>query len=133
MLRILLATDSEILRRRLLTLIADVPQSKIISDVSDEAQVIHEVRSKDPDAVVISFSKLGQSKAKLLRTLRSLKPTVPIIALSSAFNYVNNIGWQKSGASYVFDLTSQIKEFCDCLTGIALKSEPGSQPVTIES
>ena len=117
MLKILLATDSEMLRYRLMTLIEEIPDTEIICSVSNVKQVLNEVKSLKPDVAIISFPKFGQSNARLAPTLGNLKPSVPVIALTTTSNYVDE--WRRAGASYVFDLAFQLKEFCACLVNLS--------------
>ncbi len=125
MIKIFLAADSEFLRPRLQKLIAEIPDVKIVGDLSDEQQLGRMLRLHDADILVIFFPKLGHSARRLVSIARAAHPGGIVIALTTGFDDVNEDAWWADGATYTFNLTTQLQQFIDCLstyarTGMAL-------------
>ncbi len=114
-MRILLATDSDILRTRLRAVISEILNVENILEVTDENSVVDEVRSTGPDIILIAFQKFGRSTTGLLPGLGRVLPRAPRIVLTFPFSFTNEDLWREAGATHVFDLTIQFNQFIDCL------------------
>ena len=125
-MRILLATDSDILRPRLWTILTEVPQAEMLQDVSEERMIVEAARSTNPDIIIIAFPGLGRSTNRVVPDLRRAKPGAVIIVLTTAFNEVNEGAWREAGATFVFDLTLQLDDFIDSLKAFSA-SAPGQE------
>ncbi len=119
MMRILLATDSEIMRPKLRAIISEIPNVECVSDVADEVNVVCEVLSTCPDVVVVVLPKFGRLGTGVVPVIRRINPDVIIVVLTLPFNSAGEEVWKEAGATFVFSLTTQLNQFIDCLTALS--------------
>jgi chemotaxis response regulator CheB len=80
--RILVANRPKLMRDVMLATFADQPGIEIVGEVSDEAQILEQVRDTRPDLLVIALDETEQRPAICDRVLRE-RPNLRIIAVSS--------------------------------------------------
>jgi DNA-binding NarL/FixJ family response regulator len=81
-LRILLVEDHETVRQGLRLLIDREPDLEVVGEASDGAQAIERGRVADLDVVVMDISMPGVSGAVATRTLKALRPELPVVSLT---------------------------------------------------
>jgi hypothetical protein len=119
MINISLAAESEILRPRLQMLIGEIPHVKIVGDILNEQQLEQVMKLHEADILIIFFPKLGQSARRLVSVARLANPGAIVVALTTGFDDVNEEAWRHAGATYTFNLTTQLQQFIDCLSTYA--------------
>ena len=82
MIRILIADDHAIVRAGLKAFIADQPDMEVVFEASTGADAIAAIRGQDFDVVLLDISMPNKNGIDTLRSLRSLRPTLPIVILS---------------------------------------------------
>lgn len=134
MTRIFLAADSDILRPRLRMIIAEIPHIQIVGDLSDAQQIGLAPKLRNADILIVFFPKLGLSAMRLVSAARSANPGAILIALTTGFHDVDEDEWKTAGATYTFNLTTQLQQFIDCLsmygrTGVVLDRRESNDEV----
>ncbi len=119
MIKIFLAADSEVLRPRLRMLLGEIPDLQIVGDLSDERQLGRMIKLHDADVFIVFFPKLGHSARRLVSIARGAHPRGIVIALTTGFEDVDEDAWWNDGATYTFNLTTQLQQFIDCLSTYA--------------
>ena len=102
MIRILIADDHAIVRAGLKAFIADQPDMEVVFEASTGADAIAAIRGQDFDVVLLDISMPNKNGIDTLRSLRSLRPTLPIVILSvySEDQYALNL-LQAGAAGYL--------------------------------
>ncbi len=119
MIKIFLAADSDILRPRLRMLIAEIPDIQIVGDLSDAQQLGRMIKLHDADVLIIFFPRLGFTARRLVSIARGANPRAVVIALTTGFDELKEDAWWNDGATYTFNLTTQLQQFIDCLSTYA--------------
>ncbi len=82
MIRILLADDHAILRKGLKQLFSLEADLEVASEASNGAEVLQTLREHEFDLVLLDMSMEGISGAELIKSVKALKPALPILVLS---------------------------------------------------
>ncbi len=123
MVRTLLGCDSEILLPRLRALLDEIPGLEILAEAFDASAVLRAAAETDPGLIVLCFSRPSGPARQLVSALRTMKPGVLIIALTTSMTHCQDDSWRHAGATYVFSLTLQLDQLTDCLTAITQTGE----------
>ena len=83
MIRILIADDHEIVRAGLKEFIADQPDMQVTAEASTGAETIAAVRGHDCDVVLLDILMPDKNGIDTLKTLRHIKPELPVLILST--------------------------------------------------
>jgi two-component system invasion response regulator UvrY len=81
-IRILVADDHPILRRGLQEILVRELDDAICGEAGNAQQVLSEVQSQQWDLVILDVTMPGRSGLDILRDLRRLRPTLPVLVLS---------------------------------------------------
>lgn len=80
--RVLLADDHAIIRDGLKQILADTDDLLVAGEAANGLEVMHQVREKDWDVLVLDISMPGRSGLDLIRMIKDEKPELPILILS---------------------------------------------------
>ena len=83
MIRILIADDHAIVRAGLKQFIADQADMEVAAEASTGAETIAAVRARDFDVVLLDISMPDKNGIDTLKTLKHVKPELPILMLSA--------------------------------------------------
>jgi DNA-binding NarL/FixJ family response regulator len=83
MIRILIADDHAIVRAGLKQFIADQADMEITAEASTGAEAIAAVRARDFDVVLLDISMPDKNGIDTLKTLKHVKPELPVLMLSA--------------------------------------------------
>ncbi len=84
-LKVFIADDSAVMRERLVTLIGEIENAKIVGQAADAQQTIKEVRRTKPDVLILDVRMPGSG----LTALEAIKkfPKPPFVIVLTAFPY----------------------------------------------
>jgi DNA-binding NarL/FixJ family response regulator len=80
--RILVANSPKLMREVILATLADQPGIEVVGEVSEEEQILKQVRDTHPDLLVIALDETEQRPAICDRVLQE-RPNLRIIAVAS--------------------------------------------------
>ena len=83
MIRILIADDHAIVRAGLRQFIADHADMEVAAEASTGAEAIAAVRARDFDVVLLDISMPDKNGIDTLKTLKHVKPELPVLMLSA--------------------------------------------------
>jgi two-component system invasion response regulator UvrY len=83
MIRILIADDHAIVRAGLKQFIADQADMEVTAEASSGSEAIAAVRARDFDVVLLDISMPDKNGIDTLKTLKHVKPELPILMLSA--------------------------------------------------
>jgi DNA-binding NarL/FixJ family response regulator len=83
MIRILIADDHAIVRAGLKQFIADHADMEVAAEASTGAEAIAAVRARDFDVVLLDISMPDKNGIDTLKTLKHVKPELPVLMLSA--------------------------------------------------
>lgn len=82
MIRILIADDHTIVREGLKEILRQTSDLDVADEACDGEEVIQKVGNRDYDLVLLDISLPGRSGLDILKQLKCLKPSLPILVLS---------------------------------------------------
>ncbi len=83
MIRILIADDHAIVRAGLKQFIADQADMEVTAEASSGSEAIAAVRARDFDVVLLDISMPDKNGIDTLKTLKHVKPELPVLMLSA--------------------------------------------------
>jgi len=83
MIRILIADDHAIVRAGLKQFIADQADMEVAAEASSGSEAIAAVRARDFDVVLLDISMPDKNGIDTLKTLKHVKPELPVLMLSA--------------------------------------------------
>jgi two-component system, NarL family, invasion response regulator UvrY len=99
MIRILIADDHAILRAGLKHLLSDYPDIVVAGEASNGQEVLAQVRSETWDVLVLDMTMPGKSGIELIKQLKQISPSLPILILSMHKEDVYAVRALKAGAA----------------------------------
>lgn len=81
-LNVLLADDHAIIRDGLKQILADTDDLVVAGEAANGVEVMHKVRERDWDVLVLDISMPGRNGLELIHMIREEKPELPILVLS---------------------------------------------------
>ena len=99
MTRIVIADDHAIVREGLKRIVSEAPDLQVVDEAADGSAVMHLVRERDFDVLVLDLSMPGRSGMELIKLVKSEKPKVRILVLSMHQELQYAVRAIKAGAS----------------------------------
>jgi len=99
MIRILIADDHAIVRAGLKQFIADQVDIEVAAEAASGAEAIAAVRAGDFDVVLLDISMPDKNGIDTLKTLRHVKPELPVLMLSAYAEDQYAVNLLRAGAS----------------------------------
>ena len=99
MIRILIADDHAIVRAGLKQFIADQVDMEVAAEAASGAEAIAAVRASDFDVVLLDISMPDKNGIDTLKTLRHVKPELPVLMLSAYAEDQYAVNLLRAGAS----------------------------------
>jgi len=81
-IRILLADDHDVVRKGLRQILSNSIPRTTYDEASDPGEIIRMVRREDWDLVILGASLPGRGGIEVLKDIRKLRPTLPVLVLS---------------------------------------------------
>ena len=82
MIRILTADDHAIVREGLKQILADSPNMQVVDEAESGEGTLEKIRTNDYDVVVLDISMPGKSGLEVLKEIKAVRPSLPILILT---------------------------------------------------
>ncbi len=117
-MRVLIADDSEIVRRKLAALIEDIPSVEVVGEVSGVAFALNAADRLRPDIVIVDLHMPGNG-LRLVEALgtRQPKPTILVLTNYAYLQYRKRS--LQAGAEYFFDKSTEFPSVIRVLNELA--------------
>ena len=99
MMKILIADDHAIVRRGLVQILADCPDTILVDEASDGNEALAKVDGGEFDLVLLDISMPGRGGLDVLKELKSRHPRLPVLVLSMHPEEQYAVRALRSGAS----------------------------------
>ena len=124
--KIFLVDDSSIVRKRLASLISDLPNIEIVGQAEVAADAISRIAELKPDAVVLDISIVGGSGIQVLQAVKKHTPAPLVIMLTNFAHDQYRQRCLKLGADYFFDKSSEFEKVIEVLRDLAATVHSGT-------
>ncbi len=117
-MKAIITADSEILDKRLLTILTGIPGLEIITSVRDVQEAFVFVKEYNPDLLIISPNQLTSAAFDVLREIKIYNDKLIIIALTENVSLEYTKVWELAGANFVFDQALQLNRMVEVLCSL---------------
>ncbi len=99
MIRILIADDHAVVRAGIRQFIAGHEDLSVVGEASNGAEVLDYIRQGEMDVVVLDISMPGRSGVDILRSLKRVRPELPVLILSGFAENLYAVNLLRAGAA----------------------------------
>jgi DNA-binding NarL/FixJ family response regulator len=117
-MRVLIADDSEIVRRKLAELIGEIPSIEVVGEVSEVAFALNAADRLRPDIVIVDLHMPGNG-LRLVEALGRFEPKPTILVLTNYPYLQYRKRSLQAGAEYFFDKSSDFPSVVRVLNELA--------------
>ena len=115
MMRILIADDSSVVRKRLNNLLTDVRGIEVVGQAQDALEARNLVVKLRPDVAILDLRMPDGSGADVLLDIKKLNPTPTVIMLTNYAHPENRKKCMERGADYFFDKSTEFQKVLSVL------------------
>ena len=109
--KVLLVDDSRVIRERLLSLIAELPDIEVVGKAERVAEAIRKIRTLRPQIVVLDISLPDGNGMQVLEAIRKMRRPLPrVIMLTNFAHEAYREKCLELGAEYFFDKSAEFEE-----------------------
>jgi DNA-binding NarL/FixJ family response regulator len=117
MKQVLIVDDSEQIRERLVALLAESSQIRIIGEAGSGREALSAVQRLRPDTVVLDIRLPDRSGIELLKTIKARYPEIMVIMLTN-FDFAQyRRQCRQLGADHFLNKTLEFEKIVDTITG----------------
>jgi DNA-binding NarL/FixJ family response regulator len=112
------ADDSEVVRQRLASLLAEIPGVRVVGEARDTHTALDSIERLKPDVVIVDLHMPGNG-LRLVETLgqRNIKPMIVVLTNYPYVQYRNRC--ISAGAQYFFDKATEFDSVVNVLADMA--------------
>jgi len=115
MKQVLIVDDSEQIRQRLVTLLAESTQIRIVGQAGNSLEALEAVQRLKPDTVILDIRLPGTSGIELLKEIKAKYPEMKVIMLTN-FDYAQyRRQCQQLGADHFLNKTLEFEKIVDTI------------------
>ncbi|MFA5729177.1 MAG: response regulator transcription factor [Candidatus Neomarinimicrobiota bacterium] len=114
-MKILIADDSEILRKHLTNLLTEIPGVDIIGYAEDTESAIAGIETENLDAAIIDIRMPGAGGIQVLKTVRQAHPDLRIIIFTDYPYPQYRKKCFEEGADYFFDKSTESEKLVELI------------------
>jgi DNA-binding NarL/FixJ family response regulator len=115
MKQVLIVDDSEQIRQRLATQLAESTQIRVAGQADNGRDAISAVQRLRPDAVILDIQMPGSSGIQVLKTIKALHPDVMVIILTNFDDAQYRRHCRQLGADHFLNKTLELGKIADAI------------------
>ena len=123
MRKVYVVDDSELVRERLIDMLSDVEEVKIIGATGDPEEAMAEIPILNPHAVILDIRMPGKSGIEVLREIKKDEPS-PVVIILTSYPYPQ---YQKectdAGADYFLNKSTEFNKIAKVLKGLPVNGQ----------
>ena len=118
MKRVLIVDDSEKIRERVVTLLSEEDQIRIVGQAGNGFDAMDAMQRLRPDTVVLDIRLPDKSGIELLKEIKAQYPSVKVIMLTNFDNVQYRRECRQLGADYFLNKTLEFEMIIDTILGL---------------
>ncbi len=115
MKHVLVVDDSPQIRERVLALLAESTQIRIVGQAADEQEALQIMGRQRPDTVILDIGLAGSSGIDLLKEIKALYPKVKVIMLTNFDSVTYRQKCQQLGADGFLNKSLEFEKVVDMI------------------
>jgi DNA-binding NarL/FixJ family response regulator len=121
--KVYVVDDSELVRERLIDMLSDIEEVKIIGATGDPEEAMAEIRTLNPHAVILDIRMPRRSGIEVLRELKKDDPS-PVVIILTNYPYPQ---YQKecteAGADYFLNKSTEFNKIAKVLKALSVNGQ----------
>jgi DNA-binding NarL/FixJ family response regulator len=118
-LKVFIADDSELMRERLVAMLAELPGIEIVGQARDGLEAIDLIPKLQPDVVILDIRMPGRNGIDVLNEIKGHDPA-PLVIMFTNYPYPQyRDKCLKAGADFFFDKATDFEKLMQVLTTLA--------------
>jgi len=122
-MKAIITTDSEILDKRLLTILTGISGLEIIASIKDIQEAFMFIKEFNPDILIVSPHHFTSASFDTLKEIRLINEKLLIIVLTQDNSIEYAKLWKSAGANYIFDQAMQFNRMVDVLCSLLYRKQ----------
>ncbi|MFZ0132212.1 MAG: response regulator transcription factor [Desulfobacterales bacterium] len=115
MKRVLIVDDAKQVRERLISLLSEYPEIRVVGQASNAKEALKALDHETPDTVILDIRLPGKNGIELLKEIKSAHRAVTVIMLTNYdFEHYRQQSLQL-GADYFFNKTLELEKVVEIL------------------
>ena len=115
MKRVLIIDDSEQVRERLISLLFDYPEIRVVGQSGNGTEAMIALDDQKPDTVILDIRLPGKNGIQLLREIKTAHPEITVIMLTNYDFEPYRKQCKQLGADYFFNKTLEFEKVVNVL------------------
>ena len=115
MKRVLIVDDSKQVRERLISLLTDYPEIRIVGQSGNGKEAMNALDAQKPDTVILDIRLPGRNGIQLLREIKAAHPEITVIMLTNYDFEQYRKQCMQLGADYFFNKTLEFEKVVNVL------------------
>jgi DNA-binding NarL/FixJ family response regulator len=115
--RVLIVDDSEKIRERLVTLLSEESQIRVVGQAGNGCEAMDAIQHLQPDTVILDIRLPGKSGIELLKEIKTRYPGVKVIMLTNFSNAQYRRQCRQLGADHFLNKTLEFEKVIDAILG----------------
>ncbi|MDD4870266.1 MAG: response regulator transcription factor [Kiritimatiellae bacterium] len=121
-MKVLVADDSEIVRRRVVDMVKTLPSVESTTEANDTSEALGVIKASKFDVVILDISMPGGGGIEVLKQLKTINHSAVVIMLTNYPYEEYRQQCQIEGANYFFDKTKDFQKVVDVMLGLGRRS-----------
>jgi DNA-binding NarL/FixJ family response regulator len=121
-IKVFIVDDSATIRDRLVTMLDELTQVKVIGQAKDVSEAIKAIQKSKPDVVIIDIRMPGGSGLDVLKNIHREQPDTKIIMLTNYPFAAYRKKCLEAGANFFFDKSTEIDKIPQAFEQIAAQA-----------
>jgi DNA-binding NarL/FixJ family response regulator len=108
--RVFLVEDSEMIRKRLVSMLADISSVEVVGHAEDAGEAVAGILSAKPDVVVLDIKLKAGNGIEVLQKVKERMPKAAVIMLTNYATEEYRKRCLEAGAEYFLDKTNEFEQ-----------------------
>lgn len=118
-MRILIADDSEILRRHLRTILLEIPGVEIVAETTTSDETIAVFQKHQPELVILDIRMPGEGGISVLKAIHEQNPRTQVIIFTDYPYPQYRKKCLEEGTSYFFEKSTELEKMIELVRQLA--------------
>ncbi len=121
-MRIFIADDSPVILNRLVKMVSQIHNAKVVGLASDGVEAITSIQKLNPDLVILDLRMPKVNGFDVIRNIKKYNISTTVLVLTSFATIPHRELCKQLGVEYFFDKTTEFEQAIDVIERLALLS-----------
>ncbi|MBF8296590.1 MAG: response regulator receiver protein [Bacteroidetes bacterium] len=118
-MKIFVADDSSIIRERIVRMLENVPNARVVGEAADGAEALRSIPETKPDLVILDLKMPIAGGIEILPLIKGLSTPPIVMVLTNYATSHHREACAKLGADYFFDKSREFEKAIEVIESLA--------------